>query len=288
MSGDKTDADFAELVAAGFPVGKGVPDGVDKTADWTSLEDMPVSSGVPDGLTQTADWTGLDAGFPSGGSGVPDGLTKTADWTGIDADFPVSSGVPDGVNKTADWTGIEAAPESAPVPPKPGQSPDWPGLSGTTVAKALETARSAKAVSRTLDFEDLPLVGSPTSGVPMGSGAPEGSNKTQDWTGMGDLPTGSGAPAGSNKTQDWTGIEDIPTGSGAPPGSRSTMDWTDMASLADDTTPPSRPAPAAGAGPDLRTRPAMSPLPQAALPNREKTDEEIAADANWDWDFLDD
>lgn len=66
------------------------------------------------------------------------------------------------------------------------------------------------------------------------------------------------------------------------------MDWTDMVSLADDTTPPARPAPTAAARPALRTRPAMSPLPQAALPKKEKTDEEIAADANWDWDFLDD
>ncbi len=285
MAGDKTDADFAELIAAGFPVGKGKggSDGVDRTADWSSLSDTLASSGVPDGLTQTADWSGMDAGFPRGGSGVPDGLTRTADWSGMDAGFPASAGVPDGVDKTADWTGFETAPRPASVPSTPDRTADWEGPRRATVATALETARTAKAVSRTLDFEDLPSVGSPTSGVPRGSGAPSGSNRTQDWTDMrslADIPGGSGAPAGSSKTQDWTGMGDFPTGSRAPAGSNKTQDWTGMEDIPTGSGAPK--------GTKTTSRAATSPLPQAALLTQEKTDEEIAAEANWDWDFLND
>ena len=78
---------------------------------------------------------------------------------------------------------------------------------------------------------------------PGGTGAPAGSNKTQDWSSMDafDLPSGSGAPAGSNKTQDWSAMDGLdlpppPGGSGAPAGSNKTQDWSSMDGL--DLPPP--------------------------------------------------
>ena len=225
MSGDDGkgyDREMDELIAAGFPVGKGVPDGLNKTADWTSMAGS--DSGVPDGLTKTADWTGLDPAFPVG-SGVPDGIDKTADWTGI-SDSSLSSS---GVGRSA-----VAAPPTSPL----GM------LRAESLAKVIEAARTRKGIDAKVDFDSLPAIspvptrsGAPTDSnktqdwtdIPLtaGSGAPAGSNKTQDWTtgDLGGVPSGSGAPTNPNKTQDWTGIP-LPGGSGAPADSNKTQDWT--------------------------------------------------------------
>lgn len=209
MAGDDGkgyDKDMADLISAGFPVGNGVPDGLNKTADWSSM-------GVPD-------------------SGVPDGLTRTADWTGLDTSFPVGSGVPDGIDKTADWTGIS---DSAPAMALPGQGdvkvPEASPLGilrAQSLAQVIETARTRKGVDAKVDFDSLPSI----SSVPTRSGATADSNKTQDWTvddlapALDGFPLGSGAPAGSNKTQDWTSMGQL-TGADVPnKNPLATQDWS--------------------------------------------------------------
>jgi hypothetical protein len=235
------DDDFDELVRAGFPVGKGAPAGADKTADWSDLSNTPI------------------------GSGVPDGLTSTADWTGIDDAFPVGTGLPDGIDKTADWTGIEL--ESATRPVVPG-SPDTAAnrgkLRGDSFHDAIAQARARKGLDKKLDFDSMPSI----QGIPVHAGAPQGSDKTQDWTLPNNqvtdaFPTWAGVPQGSDKTQDWTSIDEpafptgsgvpdnvhkttdwtamdletVPAKSGAPPGTKTSTDWTDMSDVADDGVP---------------------------------------------------